>query len=74
MSFLTRSVRDRVKDSLAETRARYPHFNPHLAIVQVGGREDSSLYVKMKQKAASEVSTAQNVAPGLSMFTCLKFV
>lgn len=28
---------------------------PHLAIIQVGSRADSSLYVKMKQKAAESV-------------------
>lgn len=30
-------------------------FLPHLAVLQVGGRQDSSLYVKMKQKAAESI-------------------
>lgn len=36
-------------------KEKYSHFNPHLAMVQVGAREDSSIYVKMKDKAAKEV-------------------
>lgn len=32
-----------------------PHFKPCLAIVQVGGREDSNVYIRMKIKAAAEI-------------------
>lgn len=32
-----------------------PGFRPGLAIVQVGGREDSNVYIRMKIKAASEI-------------------
>lgn len=32
-----------------------PGFKPGLAIVQVGGREDSNVYIRMKLKAASEI-------------------
>jgi len=32
-----------------------PGFRPGLAIVQVGGREDSNVYIRMKLKAAEEV-------------------
>lgn len=62
-----------MKDTLAETRAKYPHFNPHLAIVQVGGREDSSLYVKMKEKAANEVSAINIGPPFHPVCTCLPY-
>jgi len=30
-------------------------FRPGLAIVQVGGREDSNVYIRMKLKAAEEI-------------------
>jgi hypothetical protein len=32
-----------------------PGFKPGLAIVQVGGREDSNVYIRMKMKAASQI-------------------
>lgn len=32
-----------------------PSFTPRLAIVQVGGREDSNVYIRMKIKAANEI-------------------
>ncbi|KAG0182145.1 tetrahydrofolate synthase [Apophysomyces sp. BC1034] len=51
---IAQSVRTRVKDDIASVKAKFPHFQPHLAIVQVGNRDDSSIYVKMKDKAAAE--------------------
>ena len=36
-------------------RQKLPDFSPGLAIVQVGGREDSNVYIRMKIKAASEI-------------------
>jgi 5,10-methylene-tetrahydrofolate dehydrogenase/methenyl tetrahydrofolate cyclohydrolase len=36
-------------------RKTAPTFNPKLSIIQVGAREDSSVYVNMKKKAAKEV-------------------
>lgn len=50
-----RSVRNETKDKILAIKEKYPHFNPHLAMIQVGNREDSSIYVKMKDKAAKEV-------------------
>lgn len=32
-----------------------PGFKPGLAIVQVGGREDSNVYIRMKMKAAGQI-------------------
>lgn len=32
-----------------------PGFKPGLAIVQVGGREDSNVYIRMKMKAAIQI-------------------
>lgn len=39
-------------------RQKLPNFVPGLAIVQVGGREDSNVYIRMKIKAASEIGIA----------------
>jgi methylenetetrahydrofolate dehydrogenase (NADP+)/methenyltetrahydrofolate cyclohydrolase/formyltetrahydrofolate synthetase len=36
-------------------KATYPRFQPQLAIVQAGERPDSTVYVRMKAKAAQEV-------------------
>jgi hypothetical protein len=52
---LYRTVRTEVKEKIISIKEKYPHFDPHLAMIQVGGREDSSIYVKMKDKAAKEV-------------------
>lgn len=32
-----------------------PDYRPGLAIVQVGGREDSNVYIRMKLKAAEAI-------------------
>ena len=37
-------------------RAVKPHFSPKLVIIQVGSRQDSSAYVRMKLKAAQEAN------------------
>lgn len=55
MSCDFRAVRNETKDKILAIKEKYPHFNPHLAMIQVGAREDSSIYVKMKDKAAKEV-------------------
>ncbi|GAA6044791.1 C-1-tetrahydrofolate synthase, mitochondrial [Rhodotorula toruloides] len=48
------SLRQGIAARIAETRARFPRFEPTLVIVQQGARPDSSTYVKMKLKAAAE--------------------
>lgn len=50
-----RDIRDRVKEDIASTKAKYSYFKPCLAVVQVGAKEDSSVYVRMKAKAAQEI-------------------
>lgn len=40
---------------IASLKAKSPRFQPSLAIIQAGARPDSSVYVRMKQKAAEEV-------------------
>ena len=50
-----RSVRQHVAQQIKSTQATFPRFQPQLAIVQAGERPDSSVYVRMKSKAAQEV-------------------
>jgi methylenetetrahydrofolate dehydrogenase (NADP+) / methenyltetrahydrofolate cyclohydrolase / formyltetrahydrofolate synthetase len=50
-----RSIRDDVAERIKAMQATYPRFRPQLAIVQAGSRPDSSVYVRMKSKAAEEV-------------------
>uniref|UniRef100_A0A8C2SZ94 C-1-tetrahydrofolate synthase, cytoplasmic n=1 Tax=Coturnix japonica TaxID=93934 RepID=A0A8C2SZ94_COTJA len=48
-------VRERLKQQVAEMKEKFPGFTPGLAILQVGNRDDSNLYINMKLKAAAEV-------------------
>lgn len=58
-SVVHRQVRDQLRTELVELRQRLPAdvaaTAPGLAIVQVGGREDSNVYIRMKIRAAAEV-------------------
>ncbi|XP_076314351.1 C-1-tetrahydrofolate synthase, cytoplasmic-like isoform X1 [Tachypleus tridentatus] len=48
-------IRNQLANEVKELKQKYPDFKPTLAIVQVGGREDSNVYIRMKIKAAAEV-------------------
>lgn len=50
-----REIRDKLKKDVSEIRNKIPTLVPGLAIVQVGGREDSNVYIRMKIKAAEEI-------------------
>ncbi|KAI0035773.1 FTHFS-domain-containing protein [Vararia minispora EC-137] len=52
---IAKSIRDSVAERIAARKARHPRFAPQLVIVQAGARPDSSVYVRMKLKAAEEV-------------------
>jgi methylenetetrahydrofolate dehydrogenase (NADP+)/methenyltetrahydrofolate cyclohydrolase/formyltetrahydrofolate synthetase len=49
-----RSLRQQMTETVSKMRSLYGMV-PHLAIIQVGDREDSSVYVRMKQNAALKV-------------------
>ncbi|KAK1158869.1 C-1-tetrahydrofolate synthase, cytoplasmic-like isoform X2 [Acipenser oxyrinchus oxyrinchus] len=53
-------VRERLKKDVAQMKLDLPGFRPGLAILQVGDRDDSNLYISMKLKAAAEVMVNQN--------------
>ncbi|KDQ14131.1 hypothetical protein BOTBODRAFT_110444 [Botryobasidium botryosum FD-172 SS1] len=46
---------------IAAKRVKYPRFAPHLAMIQVGSRADSTLYVRLKVKAAAEIGIQTTV-------------
>ncbi|KAG8228438.1 hypothetical protein J437_LFUL003915 [Ladona fulva] len=50
-----KDIRNQLTKEVAELKSQLPNFTPGLAIVQVGGREDSNVYIRMKIKAASEI-------------------
>ncbi|KAK7014860.1 FTHFS-domain-containing protein [Favolaschia claudopus] len=52
---VAKSVREDVAARISSFKAKYPRFQPQLAIVQAGERPDSTTYVRMKAKAAEEV-------------------
>ena len=57
-----REIREKLKKDVNDMGKKYPGFAPGLAIVQVGAREDSNVYIRMKIKAASEIGIrAQHV-------------
>lgn len=47
---------------MSSWKEKLPDFAPGLAIVQVGGREDSNVYIRTKIKAANDIGiVAQHV-------------
>ncbi|ENN72864.1 hypothetical protein YQE_10513, partial [Dendroctonus ponderosae] len=52
---LAREIKNNLKNDVANLKRKYPGVCPKLAIVQVGGREDSNVYIRMKIQAAAAV-------------------
>ncbi|KAG0670342.1 tetrahydrofolate synthase [Maudiozyma exigua] len=50
------SIREEIATEIAQIQNDQPDFKPTLAIIQVGKREDSNTYVRMKRKAAVEAN------------------
>ncbi|KAK7208483.1 formate--tetrahydrofolate ligase-domain-containing protein [Myxozyma melibiosi] len=53
---LAKSIRESINEEISSIQATNPQFKPSLTIIQVGGRPDSSTYVRMKLKAAEEAN------------------
>ncbi|XP_013183599.1 C-1-tetrahydrofolate synthase, cytoplasmic isoform X2 [Amyelois transitella] len=59
---VSKSIEDDLRRQVSETKARAAWFQPRLAIVQVGGREDSNVYIRMKLRAAENIGiTAEHI-------------
>lgn len=52
---VSQDVRTELGARVKQLQSEFPDFYPGLAIVQVGGREDSNVYIRMKIKAAEEI-------------------
>lgn len=50
-----REIRASLVKEVEELKKNYAGLVPGLAIVQVGAREDSNVYIRMKMKAAEEI-------------------
>lgn len=53
---IAKSIRANIHSQIQEIQKTNPRFKPSLKIIQVGDRQDSSTYVRMKLKAAEEAS------------------
>lgn len=53
---IAKDIRTKLHAQIQETQKTNPRFKPNLKIIQVGDRQDSSTYVRMKLKAAEEAS------------------
>lgn len=53
---IAKGIREKLNAHIAQTQKSNPRFKPSLVIIQVGAREDSSTYVRMKLKAADEAN------------------
>lgn len=60
--FVIRSIENDLRQQVSEARSLWAGFEPRLAIVQVGGREDSNVYIRMKLRAAENIGiTAEHM-------------
>jgi methylenetetrahydrofolate dehydrogenase (NADP+)/methenyltetrahydrofolate cyclohydrolase/formyltetrahydrofolate synthetase len=53
---IAKGIRDQIAKDIAEKQSKNARYKPSLVILQVGGRGDSSTYVRMKLKAAEEAN------------------
>jgi len=54
-TLISKEIQEELRVEVAAMKEKYPDLVPKLAIVQVGGREDSNVYIRMKIKAASDI-------------------
>ncbi|KAL1790504.1 hypothetical protein HispidOSU_017980 [Sigmodon hispidus] len=52
---ISAQIKERLKSQVTQMKERVPGFTPGLAILQVGNRDDSNLYINVKLKAAEEI-------------------
>jgi methylenetetrahydrofolate dehydrogenase (NADP+) / methenyltetrahydrofolate cyclohydrolase / formyltetrahydrofolate synthetase len=56
-----RGFLQKCKSQIIDCKIKLPHFQPSLAIVQVGKREDSNIYIKNKIRTAHEIGILAKV-------------
>ncbi|XP_057374614.1 C-1-tetrahydrofolate synthase, cytoplasmic-like isoform X1 [Daphnia carinata] len=52
---VAKNIRAGLSEQVKQLKEQYPGFTPGLNIIQVGAREDSNVYIRMKMKAAEEI-------------------
>jgi methylenetetrahydrofolate dehydrogenase (NADP+)/methenyltetrahydrofolate cyclohydrolase/formyltetrahydrofolate synthetase len=57
---LFREIYESLTEDIAAMKEKLPNFVPGLAIIQVGNREDSNVYIKMKINKAKEIGINTN--------------
>ncbi|GAB1598967.1 C-1-tetrahydrofolate synthase, cytoplasmic-like isoform X1 [Argonauta hians] len=53
-------IRNKLKEDIENFKDKYPKFLPCLVIVQVGDREDSNVYIRMKVKNSNDIGMYAN--------------
>ena len=53
--FSIRNLREKCRVMVADLQKQQNDFKPGFAVVQVGNREDSNVYIRHKLKAAEEI-------------------
>lgn len=57
-----REIKEKLRLEVLEAQRKLPGVSPGLAIVQVGGREDSNVYIRMKLSSAAAIGiNAQHI-------------
>ncbi|CAG8559950.1 12469_t:CDS:10 [Funneliformis mosseae] len=51
---IAKNIQVQIKQEICELKQKYSSFKPYLAIIQVGEREDSKVYIRQKERAAKE--------------------
>ena len=51
---IAKSIREKIHNNIRTIQSANPRYKPSLVIIQVGERQDSSTYIRMKLKAAEE--------------------
>ncbi|KAI5946382.1 C-1-tetrahydrofolate synthase, cytoplasmic [Manis javanica] len=52
---VSEQIKERLKNQVAQMKEQVPGFTPGLAVLQVGNRDESNVYINLKLKAAEEI-------------------
>ncbi|XP_067130396.1 C-1-tetrahydrofolate synthase, cytoplasmic [Centruroides vittatus] len=52
---IAKEIKNEILEEVKQLKEKYANFNPTLAIIQVGNRTDSSVFIRTKSKSADEV-------------------
>ncbi|XP_035218256.1 C-1-tetrahydrofolate synthase, cytoplasmic-like [Stegodyphus dumicola] len=55
---ISKAIQNELQEEVITLKEKHPGFEPMLAIVQVGAREDSNVYIRMKKKVANDIGVS----------------